>query len=258
MYMASKSTKYVIGNWKMEPRTALEAERLFDDIQSGLKRIKNTEVVVCPPFIFTGDVQAVKRGAKLAIGAQDVFWEKSGAFTGEISIEQLQDSGVEYVLVGHSERRALGDGNKVVSKKLTVALDAGLRVVLCVGESERDSHGKYFAHIKEQIESALLHIPHTRVKNILIAYEPIWAIGVGEEAIGTHDLHEMSIYIKKVLIPIFGKKISSKVPVLYGGSVNRNNAEALIHDGEIQGFLVGRASMDAHHFGDIISFVEKS
>ena len=240
--------KLIVGNWKSNPNTIATAEKLAlaEDYEG---------VVIVPPFQYLERVKSQLKNALL--GAQDVFWEKSGAFTGEISAEQLRDSAVEYVIVGHSERRALGEDAHEVARKLEVILDSQMIPILCVGEKNRDEEGEYFHFVQEEIESALANVSHTNIKKIIIAYEPIWAIGKGNESISTHDMHEMSIFIKKTLIPLFGKKLASGVSILYGGSVDRNNTEALIKEGEINGFLVGRASLDANHFKDIISIVEK-
>ncbi|PIP87409.1 triose-phosphate isomerase [Candidatus Campbellbacteria bacterium CG22_combo_CG10-13_8_21_14_all_36_13] len=260
-YMNSK-TKYVIGNWKMEPRTAVEARALFLSIKKQSSRIKNTSIIICPPAIFLGDLQMAHSGNKISIGAQNVFWENPssgrGAFTGEISANQLIDSSVEYVIVGHSERRALGETNEIVAEKLHTIVEAKLTPILCIGERLRDEEGEYLSFIKEQIETALRDVPHNKIKNIIIAYEPVWAIGRGDDAMGPKDMHEVSLYIHKILVSMFGKKIASGVDVVYGGSVERSNAEELIKGGEISGFLVGHASLYADHFIDIVKIVDNS
>jgi len=257
-----RDTKYVIGNWKMEPRTALEAESLFLNIKKATSKIKSTKIVVCPPSIFIGDIQSVYRGSKIHIGAQDVFWENppagGGAFTGEISVSQLKDGGVEYVIVGHSERRAIGEGNDIIAQKLLTILQANLVPVLCVGELQRDHSGEYFAFIKEEIESALRSVPHNKIKKVIIAYEPVWAIGKGNDAMRPHDIHEMSIYIRKILVMMFGKVIAQGVSILYGGSVESSNAQNLIEGGAINGFLLGHISLNPNHFAEIVSIVDKA
>jgi len=242
----------------MEPRTATEARSLFLSIKKQSIRVKKTTIVVCPPTIFLGDIQAAHSGKKISTGSQDVFWEKNGAFTGEISIDQLIDSDVAYVIVGHSERRALGDTNEIVVQKLHTVVDAKLTPILCIGEKVRDEDGEYLSFIREQIESALKDVPHNKIKNIIIAYEPIWAIGKGDSSMGPKEMHETSLYIHKILVSMFDKKIASGVAVLYGGSVERGNAEELIKDGEVSGFLVGHASLHADHFIDIVKIVDNS
>jgi len=257
--MPKKKQKLVIANWKMNPPMSLEAEHIFSEIKKTGVRLKNTHAVVCPPSVFLGDLQAVYSGEKVSIGAQDVFWEKSGSYTGEVSIGQLKDSGVRYVLVGHSERRALGETNDVVKKKLDTVLAAGMTAVLCVGETKRDSHGDYLAFITEELRTALFDVSEKDMKSVIIAYEPVWAIGKsGAEAMGPHDMHQMTLFVRKILMSMFQKSVASKIKIIYGGSVERSNAEELIKDGEVDGFLVGHASLDAKHFSDILNIVEQS
>jgi len=254
----SNMKKLVIANWKMNPQTSAEAESMFSDIKKIGVKLKKTHAVVCPPDIFLGDLQAVYSGEKVSLGAQDVFWKKKGSYTGEVSVDQLKDSDVKYVLVGHSERRALGETNEEVQMKLEAVVEAGMTPVLCVGEIERDDHGDYLSFITEELKSALLNISEKKIKNVIVAYEPIWAIGKdGDDAMSPHDMHQMSLFIRKILLSMFQKKAASSVSVIYGGSVERDNAEDLMRGGEVNGFLVGHASLDAKHFSDILNIVEK-
>lgn len=251
--------RLVIANWKMNPQTAIEAESMFSEIKKTALKLKKTHAVICPPSIFLGDLQAVYSGEKISIGAQNVFWKKKGSHTGEISTDQLKDSGVKYVLVGHSERRALGESNEEVRMKLEAVIGSGMIPVLCIGEKDRDDHGDFLAFLTEELKSALLNITEKKIKSVVIAYEPIWAIGKdGEDAMSPHDMHQMSLFIKKILMSMFQKKAVSSIPVIYGGSVKRDNAEDLIKEGEIEGFLVGGASLEPNHFSDILNIVEKN
>lgn len=257
----SKSKKtYIIGNWKMNPKTSIEAETIFSTLQSLYTPNPKLSVVVCPPIIFLGDLEAVNTKNNIHIGSQDVFWEKIGkkitTYTGEIALEQLKDSKVDTVIVGHSERRALGESAHVVALKVEAVTSFGMNAVLCIGETTRDASGDYFSVVKEQLVSALKNIPPAHMKRVRIAYEPVWAIGDGGEAIRTHDMHEMSIYIRKTLIDLFDTHIASRTPILYGGSVTRENAEMLMKEGQVDGFLIGRASLDPTHFIDILSLVK--
>ncbi len=258
--MSKSKKRYIIGNWKMNPKTSIEAEDIYIEIQSLYTAKAGLSVVVCPPVIFLGDLEAVHTKRDIAIGSQDVFWEKIGkkttTYTGETALEQLKDSKVDYVIVGHSERRALGEGLETIAKKTGAVTAFGINAVLCIGETLRDASGDYFSVVREQLVSALKDIPPAHMKRVLIAYEPVWAIGSEGEAIRTHDMHEMSIYIRKTLIDIFDTKVASKTPILYGGSVTRENAEVLMREGEVDGLLIGRASLDPVHFMDIVSTIK--
>jgi triosephosphate isomerase len=214
--------------------------------------------IICPPFIFLSELNELYSGHRIVLGAQDVFWEKGGAYTGEISPEEIKSVGAKYVILGHSERRALGETNEIVNEKVIASLKAGLNVILCIGESNRDSYALYLKFLREELESALLDVPKKELNNLIVAYEPIWAIGKrAKDAMSPHKMHEMSIFIKKILTETFDKKSASKVPVLYGGSVEPENAEGLLALGEIDGFLLGHASLDAGQFNEILRIASK-
>ena len=250
--------KLVIGNWKMNPQTADKAVSLFEGIKITTK-LKDVDVVVAPPYIYIDELALGYKGSKIAFGAQDVSFEESGAFTGDISAGMLKDVGVSYVIVGHSERRAGGETNQDVQKKVAAVLAAKMRPVLCIGESERDKDADYLAFLREEIVSALGELSPKELKKVVIAYEPIWAIGKGASAaMDAHSLHQMVVFVRKVLTETFDAKIAKAIPILYGGSVKAENSEELIAEGEIDGFLVGGASLDPENFGGILETVEKA
>jgi triosephosphate isomerase len=254
--MLKKKTKVMVGNWKMNPLTDKEAK----DLASKIKRSTEgttVKVVVCPPILFLADVGKVIQKTKIALGAQDMFWEGRGAYTGQISGEMIKKAGASYCIIGHSEKREGGDTDEMISKKVQAALKLSLKVVLCIGEKERDVQGTYLAHLKEQLSSAFKGINRTHADQILIAYEPIWAIGTGNQAMTSHDLHQMVLFIHKHLIDLFGPAKASIIPILYGGSVDPENTSALVREGEVDGLLVGRNSLDAQAFGQIIKAVAK-
>src|SRR3989344_4874649 len=170
--------KIIIGNWKMNPLITKEAGKLFESIAKSVSRIKNTEVVVCPPFIYLDKLTKI-RTSKVKLGAQNAFYEESGAFTGEISALMLYDLGARYVILGHSERRALGETNTLINKKIKASIKAGLNPILCVGEDIRDENHEYLNFIKIQIEECLNGVSKDSISKIIIAYEPVWAIGKG-------------------------------------------------------------------------------
>ena len=248
------SKKIVIGNWKMNPVSFKEAEKLFVGSSKLIAGIKKTEIVACPPVLYLNKLK--KHSRKLALGAQNVFYEESGAFTGEVSAEMIYGLGARYVILGHSERRAMGESNEDINKKIKSALSVGLTPILCVGEKVRDENHEYLNIIKEQLELDLKNVLRESLSKIIIAYEPVWAIGKNavREATSAEFL-EMKIFIKKVLSGTFGVK--AKVPrIIYGGSVNSKNSTSFLQEGEADGFLVGRDSLDPKKFLEIINITE--
>ena len=239
----------------MNPVALKGAEKLFADTAKGLLGIKNIEVVACPPFLYLEKLKKISK--KISLGSQDAFWEGQGAFTGEISSEMLYNLGMKYVILGHSERRTLGENNNDINKKIKSALSAGLIPVLCVGESLRDENHEYFNLVKNQIEECLSGISKNLISKVIVAYEPVWAISSTinrKDAIPADSL-EMAIFIRKILADKFGKE-SSVVRILYGGSVNERDAVEFLKDGGVEGLLVGRASLDAKKFLNIIKTCE--
>ena len=251
------SKRIVIGNWKMNPRTIQEAERLFSGVAKGISRIKKTEVAICPPFLYIEGLKKLSR--KISLGAQDAFFGEVGAFTGEVSGEMLYNLGVRHVILGHSERRALGEGNGDINKKIKSALSAGLRPILCVGESERDTGHGYFNLVKSQLEECLMGVSKDSIVKVIIAYEPVWAISStpGRKDATPEDSLEMAIFIHKILADKFGSD-SSKARIIYGGSVSGKDAGEFLRHGGVEGLLVGRASLDTKKFMEIIKIAENS
>ncbi len=241
-----KSKTLIVGNWKMNPGNIKKAEEIFLAIKDSAKSLKNTKVVICPPFVYLNDLEKKALSSKISLGAQDVFWENNGSFTGEISPEMLK--GESYVILGHSERREIGETDEMVSKKISSALKAKLIPIVCIGEKERDEHGEYLLFLKNQIVNSLAKISKLQLAKIILAYEPVWAIGK-KEAMQVTEIHEMTIFIKKVLSEITKSKNIFEIPVLYGGSVNHSNAKEIITLGEVDGLLVGRESLEPKKFG---------
>ncbi|KKQ32967.1 MAG: Triosephosphate isomerase [Candidatus Nomurabacteria bacterium GW2011_GWA1_37_20] len=220
--MQKKKDKIIIGNWKMNPLTIKEAE-------------------------------------KINLGAQDAFWGDVGAFTGEVSAEMLYNAGIKYVILGHSERRTLGETNELVNKKIKGSLSAGLTPVLCVGESMRDENHSYFNLVKTQLEECLNGVKKTFASKIIIAYEPIWAISstLNRHDATSVDSREMAIFIRKVLYDKFGAE-ASRIRIIYGGSVNEKDALDFLNNGGVDGLLSGRASLNAKKFAEIINIAENN
>lgn len=241
-----KKSTLVVANWKLNPKTLKEAEKLL----SSYKLPRGISVAVTPPAVFLQPLSKGRKG-KIAFGAQNVFFEKEGSFTGEISAGMVKDAGAVYVLAGHAERRALGESDEEIAKKVGAAVRAGLTAILCVGERERDEHGFYLNRLKEQLEKGLSEVSPALLKYVVIAYEPVWAIGASV-AITPRDLQETALYLHKILHALFKDK-GLVVPVLYGGSVSSENAAAFVEEGDVNGLLVGRESLKPGSFNAILA-----
>lgn len=249
-----KRKKLLVGNWKMNPETLDEARHIASVIRRGMKKVSNVNVIICPPFPFLAVLRP--KDKNVFLGAQDVFWERAGSYTGEVGLPMLDDVGARSVIIGHSERRAQGETDEMINKKVKVALVGGMGVILCIGEKERDANGHFLATIKQQLVSALLKVDKKNASNLIVAYEPIWAIGKSDrEAMKGDSIHEMNIYIKKILSEIFGQDIGRAIPVLYGGSVTPANAEDIVKNGRVDGLLVGRQSLKPAEFIDIAKII---
>ncbi len=245
--------KIVIANWKMNPGTPTEAKRIYSGVKKGVARVKGVDVYVCPPFVFLPELSKPAMGKKVKLGVQDVFYEETGAFTGQISPKMAKSYKAKMTILGHSERRALGETNKLVGRKVVHAISEKMTTVLCVGEKERTDEGDYYTFIRNEIEDGVAGLKRTDLKKLMIAYEPIWAIGKrAEEALDADALYEMVLFIRKVLTERFGRAPANRVPVLYGGSVKENNANEFIVKGGVDGLLVGGASLAPKKFVEII------
>jgi triosephosphate isomerase len=249
--------KLVIGNWKMNPQKKIDAEKIFKDISSSIKNIKNVDIVICPPFPFLFVKEKIKN-IKIKLGSQDVYFEKEGSFTGEVSSLMLKNLGVTYIIIGHSERRLIGDTNSIINKKIITTLQSKMTPIFCVGENKRDINGFYLSYIKQQLEEGLKGVIKSQMKNIVFAYEPVWAIGSGSIRVAIpSEFIEIRIYIKKIIADMFDIKTANSVKIVYGGSVNPLNAESFIKEGGADGLLVGRDSLNPKKFCSIINLAFK-
>lgn len=253
--MTTANKKFmIVGNWKMNPETLDEAKDLFLALSKKAAKAKNAVSMIAPSAPFIAPLAGKK--SSIVIGSQDVARESKGAFTGSVSAKSVKSAGAKFAIIGHSERRAEGDTDETVAKKVGQAIDAGLKVILCVGEKERDDQAKYLRTIRDQILTVFSSIKdQKKLSSVTIAYEPVWKIGA-ETAMIPSEVHEMSIYIKKVVGEALGNKIGLKMAVLYGGSVNHENAHGILKDGSIEGLLIGRQSLDAESFGTILSYAD--
>ncbi len=240
--------RLVIANWKMYIESPEEAKKFISILKRKAASYEGVDAWIASPFTMLPVLKGIKLGGQ-AVSAN------IGAHTGEVSADMLKDAGASFVLVGHSERRAAGDTNEDVHAQLAAAAGAGLSTVLCVGESERTPEGAHFTKIAEQLFSAL-NGAQSLASKLVVAYEPIWAIGkTAKDAMQPGEVEETVIFIRKTLADVLGRKDALKVPILYGGSVEPDNAAKLIAEGGVNGFLVGHASADIDLFVEILKAV---
>jgi triosephosphate isomerase (TIM) len=247
--------KLIVGNWKMNPATLDEAKRIARKTKRVATQLKYTEAIICPPFAFISACASRKKISGFGLGAQNVSYEEDGAHTGEVGAVMLKNIGVQYVIVGHSEERARGDSDSIVAKKIKTLLDFGLTPIVCVGETVRNEDGSHFEFIKVQIKNSFVDVPKKYADKIILAYEPVWAIGA-KEPMSPENIYEMSLFVKKTFADVFGQKPAMKMTILYGGSVNCRNAVDIISIGKIDGLLVGRESVNIVGFVELLKAVD--
>lgn len=247
--------KIIVGNWKMNPTSLDEARRIYRSAKLAAGKLTKTSVVLCPPFVYLHTMLKSLGESDVMVGAQDAFFEERGSFTGEISPVMLKDLGVTHVIVGHSEKRSKEDTDELIAKKIQLILELDMHAILCVGEKERDAQGTYLEGLKAQIKNSLNKVPKKNISKLIVAYEPLWAIGA-KEAMNPADVHEMSLFVKKVLADIYGHDEALSTPVLYGGAVNFRNAGDIIVQGKVDGLLVGRESVNSPGFTELLKVVD--
>jgi triosephosphate isomerase len=240
--------KLIAANWKMN-KTISEAREFVEAMKPKLSDLPECDLLVFPPFMAIPRTVGLLEGTGVAVGAQDLFWEESGAYTGEISTGMLEDVGATFVLVGHSERRhVIGEDNDVIARKLRAALGSNLTPILCVGEKieQRESGGQE-AYVAEQLDTALSALQVEEVTRVVIAYEPVWAIGTGKTATPA-DAVAMHAFIRGWVREAFRGDVSGRLRIQYGGSVKPSNAAGLLGEEEIDGALIGGASLESDSF----------
>ena len=252
--MNSNRKPIIAGNWKMY-NTAAASLALVNALKKELVGVNasDVEVVVCPPFTALYAVSTILQDSVMALGAQNVHWEKEGAFTGEIAAPMLKELSVRYAIVGHSERRQFfGETNDGVNKRAKAALAHGLRPIVCVGEmlAEREA-GRTEAVVRDHVTGGLAGFTKDAMLDTVIAYEPVWAIGTGKTATPA-QAQEVHAFIRELLAAMFGAPVAAKVRIQYGGSVKPANAKELLGQPDIDGALVGGASLEAKGFADIV------
>lgn len=243
--------KVIAGNWKMH-KTTSEIVQFFASVKS-LQTNNQTEAIICAPFPYLNLLTEKAKGTGIKVAAQNMHFETSGAFTGEVSPEMLQDIGVTHVIIGHSERRQyFNETDETVNQKVIAAHEYGLVPIVCVGESlaQREA-GETLAHIEKQITKALRNILEKHISETIIAYEPIWAIGTGKTA-SSADANEVCAHIRRVIQKLTNAEVANQVIIQYGGSVNPENIDELLNTSDIDGALVGGASLDAASFKTLV------
>jgi triosephosphate isomerase len=245
-------TKFVAGNWKMFTTTT-SAVQLARGVVQGCAGISGVNVAVCPPFPFLGLVAEAVRGSQVSLGAQNLYPEKEGAYTGEVSPTMLLVVGCQWVILGHSERRhKLGENDAFINRKVQAAFAAGLRVILCIGETlEEREAGKTETVLETQIEGGLKGAAAKNLSCLVIAYEPVWAIGTGRNAT-PEQAQSAHCFIRSQISDRFGEEPARQLPIQYGGSVKPDNARAILGQPDVDGALVGGASLQADSFLAIV------
>ena len=243
----------IAGNWKMN-KTASETKQFAEELKAIMPKAKWCDVLVCVPSVNIPAAMRAFKDMRVSVGAENVFYEKSGAYTGEVSADMLKDLGVKYVIIGHSERRQyFGETDITVNKKVHAALDAGLHPIICVGESlEQRELGVTMDLISLQVKSALAGVSSDRLRKCVIAYEPVWAIGTGKTAT-PEQAGEVCTFIRATIRHMYGARIARSVTIQYGGSMNPGNAAELLAQPDIDGGLIGGAALKSDQFVDIIN-----
>lgn len=247
----------VVLNWKNHPNSLFEAKSLLKKLVRDSRSHKKVSLFIAPPYTYLAEVASSRRS--IGIASQDMPQEAQGSHTGEVSPEILKSFGVKLAIIGHSERRAQGESDGVVSKKAKNAIRSGITPLVCVGEEKREEDGEHFEFLRKQLKLSLATLQKSDANKLMIAYEPIWAIGKSaKESIKAEELSEVIIFIRKVLVEVFGRTLAEKIPILYGGSVEPANAASLWQTKSVRGFLVGHASLNARDLKSIVeSLFEK-
>lgn len=249
-----KRISIIAGNWKMN-KTVEESVELVNTLKQRVNDVYGREVLVCPPFVSLVVVKELLKNSNVKLGAQNMHFEKSGAFTGEISAAMLKSVGCDYVLVGHSERRQFfGETDETVNKRMKAAFEAGIVPIVCVGETlqQRESN-ETFAVIERQLKKGMEGLTPDQSKKVVIAYEPVWAIGTGKTA-SPQQAEDVHAFIRKIYSQVYGLEASEDVRILYGGSVKSDNVSEIMKQPDIDGALVGGASLKADEFAKIVRY----
>ena len=236
-------------------KTVAEAVALASEIKERVAGVENVKVIVCPVFTAVKSVADVLKGTNVKVGAQDMYWETSGAYTGEVSGEMLLEAGAEYVIIGHSERRQyFGETNETVNKKLKKALSIGLKPIVCIGETLADREaGTTEAVVGKQVKEGFVGLTAEEMKGTIIAYEPVWAIGTGKTATA-EQAEAVHAYVRNLVAQLWDKETADAVIIQYGGSMKPENVASLLAQPDIDGGLIGGAALKADSFEKLVKF----
>ena len=246
-------TPFIAGNWKMF-KTVAEASAFVTDLRGAVKTASGVQIVVGPPFTAIHAAAQAARGSNIEVSAQDLYWEKQGAFTGEISATMIKEAGAAHVIIGHSERRQLfGETDVIVNRKVLSALGQGLTPIMCIGETlDERERSETLSVLDRQIKAGLDGVTAEQVASLVLAYEPVWAIGTGRNATAA-QAGEAHAHIRTRLRQWFGADAAEKCRVIYGGSVKPDNIRELIAEPDVDGALVGGASLEVKSFAEIVT-----
>ena len=247
-------TPVIAGNWKMN-KTVAEAVSLASEIKEKVAGVENVKIIVCPVFTAVKSVADVLKGTNVKVGAQDMYWETSGAYTGEVSGEMLLEAGAEYVIIGHSERRQyFGETNETVNKKLKKALSIGLKPIVCIGETLADREaGTTEAVVGKQVKEGFVGLTAEEMKGTIIAYEPVWAIGTGKTATA-EQAEAVHAFVRNLVGELWDQETADAVIIQYGGSMKPENVASLLAQPDIDGGLIGGAALKADSFEKLVKF----
>ena len=250
----SRRRPLIAGNWKMY-KTIAQAQETTRELIERTATVDGVDIVIAPPFTAVGPVANLAKNSRVAVGAQDLFWEKEGAYTGEIAPEMLAEAGCRYVIIGHSERRQhFGETDDSVNRKIAAALAAGLAPILCIGESEVQREAdETFSVLDKQVKRGLKDLFAKDLQELVVAYEPIWAIGTGKTAT-SEQAQAVHRFLRQLLTDLFDETFAQSVRILYGGSVKPDNITELMSMEDIDGALVGGASLKAETFAQIVTY----
>ena len=250
----------VVANWKMNPSRADDAKALFSDTQKVAHKLKNVETIVCPPVVYLAMLGDMVTDRNCVLGAQDTFWEHEGSYTGEVSPDMIFSTKARYIIIGHSERRAQGDTDAIIAKKVHATLQFPLIPIICIGEEERDDEGHYLKTVRNQIRSVIEGRSREDIARMVFTYEPVWAISSQhQKPCSPEECKDMIALMRREIADITGSsELAHEILILYGGSVDESNVDDFLTTGTASGVLVGRASLDAKTFGQVLTVAEKS
>lgn len=240
--------KVVAGNWKMN-KDLVETKALLSELKNSLSPLPKADIIVAPTFVNLASANDILTGSGIQVAAQNMHQMESGAYTGEVSVDMLKSVGVGTVILGHSERRAyFGESDALLNEKVKTALKHGMQIIFCFGEElDQRKEGVHFEVVENQLKNALFDLEASKWEQIILAYEPVWAIGTGETAT-PEQAQEMHKFIRKTIQKVYGKQLAEEVSILYGGSVKPNNAKEIFAKPDVDGGLIGGASLNAENF----------